>query len=186
MKVHVLFALSLLIFAPLVDASWWCFGGEPLVCNFKPTDGYTTRGRVVFRSVFDYRRWSCMVHIEANFTGLNQNSLQGWHIHQYGDVGEIDGSGTGGHFISPNNNPWRLHALPPNPRRHWGDLGNLQVTSEGTANFTGTDDIITLRGIVGRGMIIHAGRDKGIKFQPSGASGARAAQCVIGIANSAK
>lgn len=175
-----------LILASLVDASWYRWRGQPLVCNFRPTKTNSARGRVVFWNVFHYRSYRCRVYISATFSGLTPNTKLGWHIHKYGDTGEEDGTGTGGHFVSPRNSKWRFHALPRNPRRHWGDLGNLYVTPNGTAAFKGIDNTIRLRGIIGRGMIIHARVDQGLSEQPSGAAGPRVAQCVIGIANPQK
>ena len=91
-----------------------------------------------------------------------------------------NGKSTGGHFTNPRLEKTR-HGLPDKPLRHWGDLGNLEVRSDGFARVRLIDDQITLQGILGRGMIIHATQDKGT--QPSGDAGTRMAQCVIGYRN---
>lgn len=67
--------------------------------------------------------------------------------------------------------------------RHWGDFGNLHADKSGNARYDRVDSVITLRGIVGRGITVHAENDKGASAQPSGGAGARIAFCVIGFAN---
>lgn len=110
--------------------------------------------------------------------------MHGFHIHTYGDVSVDTGTAAGGHFADPRGSA-RSHGYPDSRMRHWGDFGNLVANDKGVATFDVTDRVIRLRGIVGRGMIIHAGPDMGPEAQPSGGAGAREAQCVIGIANPA-
>lgn len=120
------------------------------------------------------------MRVKARFSGLTKNTLQGWHIHESGDVSSPDGSGTGGHFTSPRGDPrFANHGFRSNFNRHWGDFGNLRVRSNGRAYASFYDPIITLQGILGRGMIVHASKDNGPTAQPSGNSGARVAQCRI-------
>lgn len=45
------------------------------------------------------------------------------------------------------------------------------------------DRIVSIRGIVGRGMVVHEGPDLGNNAQPSGGAGSRVGVCVIGIGN---
>lgn len=66
--------------------------------------------------------------------------------------------------------------------RHWGDLGNLKAV-RGVASYRNVDSVITVFGILGRGITVHAGPDRGRKAQPTGDAGARIAVCVIGVAN---
>lgn len=163
----------------------WCRRQPTLVCDFRPTAGNQANGRVIFRSTWIRRR--CRVHITASFSGLTPNTRQGWHIHAYGDIGANDGSSTGGHFTSPRNSRrFRKHGSLGSRRRHWGDLGNLVVDVHGRARVNRIDHVIRMKGILGRGMIIHALVDQGPKAQPSGAAGKRVGQCVIGFANPKK
>ena len=54
------------------------------------------------------------------------------------------------------------HGAPEDETRHVGDLGNILADSDGVASINITDDWISLNGInsiIGRGLVIHAGRD---------------------------
>jgi Cu-Zn family superoxide dismutase len=76
------------------------------------------------------------------------------------------------------------HAGPKAEKRDVGDLGNLEADKNGLARLEVTDNIISLEGpksIIGRSVIVHARADD-FKTQPPGASGARVACSVIGIA----
>lgn len=106
----------------------------------------------------------------------------GMHIHTYGDIRLPDGGSTGGHFTNPAGDD-TPHGFSANSLRHWGDLDNIYVNGEGKGVYNRVDTLITLEGIIGRGVTVHAEADKGPKFQPSGGSGARIATCVIGFAN---
>ena len=91
---------------------------------------------------------------------------------------------TAGHFPNPEGRPVD-HNLPNSNRRHWGDFGNLLANEIGEATYNRVDRLITIPGIVGRGMIVHALEDQGFEEQPSGAAGSRQSHCVIGFANPA-
>ena len=122
----------------------------------------------------------CSVRVRAWVKGLTAK-YQAIHIHQYGDISLMDGASTGGHFL----NPWGksfTHGRPGDKQRHWGDFGNL-VNRKGSAKYYRVDSVISLRGILGRAITVHAGRDKGAGSQPSGDAGSRVADCVIGFAN---
>ena len=169
---------------PRFDRYWhYCDRRRTLVCNFRPTEGNTARGRATFQ--YAWVRGRCLVQVKGKFSELTPNTQQGWHIHKYGDIDSENGSAAGGHFSAPRGRE-RPHGLPNDSKRHWGDLGNLRVNAEGEASVSQFDSVITLNGILGRGMIIHALRDQGSSQQPSGASGTRVAQCVIGIAKPEK
>jgi len=63
-------------------------------------------------------------------------------------------------------------------------LGNITSQKSGNAHLEWVDSLLTLdgaHGIIGRGIILHAGRDD-LASQPSGAAGPRVACGVIGIA----
>lgn len=158
----------------------WCEIQPPLICNLVPTTGNTVKGTVLFTPVWTARR--CRVLIKAKVEGLTKNAEHGIHSHTYGDLSTSDGKSLGGHFANPAGYPTR-HGYPDSPERHWGDFGNLKTNSEGVAVYERIDKMIRIPGMVGRGMIVHAGRDKGPIAQPSGDAGARVAMCVIGYAN---
>lgn len=155
-----------------------------LICSFRPTLGNTVEGNVSFvpefRKIRGFSR-TCFVRITANIRNLSPG-LHGFHIHEYGDVRSSDGSATADHFLNPSGTPI-LHGFPKDLKRHWGDFGNLVAGRSGVARYSRLDTVITIPGIVGRGMILHALPDQGPSEQPTGASGARQAQCVIGFAN---
>lgn len=159
-----------------------CMSQDVLVCNLIPTSGSNVTGRVLFHPTYRYR--SCAVRITANVTDL-PNRSHGFHIHQYGDLSSEIGASTGGHFVNPLGSPVP-HGYPDDEVRHWGDFGNLWVRQDapkGVAIYVRTDYVITLAGIVGRGMTVHLGKDQGPSEQPSGAAGERIATGVIGFAN---
>lgn len=120
------------------------------------------------------------VEIVAEVTGLEAGE-HGFHIHEFGDCSMADGTCAGGHF----NPTGAAHGGPNDEERHAGDFGNLKADSSGKATYKRVDKMIQLNGphsIVGRAVIIHAGRDD-LKSQPSGDAGARVGCGVIGIAD---
>ena len=157
-----------------------CSSKKPLICNLISTSGSSVSGKVLFTPVF--RKGACRVRIIANVNGLT-GRRHGFHIHTYGDTSDENGLSTGPHFSNPEGTPVE-HGSPRDLVRHWGDFGNL-VGSEGSAQYSRIDNVISLEGIVGRGITVHIGTDQGRGFQPTGDSGARVAVCVIGYANPA-
>ena len=104
--------------------------------------------------------------------------LRATHVHEKGDCSAADGSSAGGHF-NPDNHP---HALPANSPRHLGDLGNIEVSAQGTA----THDVVVPganlkegdpHSFLGRALIIHEKKDDG--GQPTGNAGGRIGCAVI-------
>ncbi len=144
------------------------------IAVLSPTTGNVTSGMVTF--VQERSEVVVTVHV----TGLQPNSVHAWHIHEYGDISGLDGETTGGHY-NPEGHP---HALPSDPDRHAGDLGNLTADASGQAHKVVRVRNITIGSkrnpIIGRGVIIHAKADDG--GQPTGNAGSRIAQGVIGIA----
>jgi Cu-Zn family superoxide dismutase len=116
------------------------------------------------------------VRVLANIFGLSPGQ-HGFHIHEKGDCSAPDASSAGGHF-NPSGEP---HAARDATSRHAGDLGNLVAGADGHALHDFLDTGISLSGatsIVGRAVVVHAGRDD-LKTQPSGVAGARGAGGVI-------
>lgn len=126
------------------------------------------------------------VNIHIRITGLNKNSLHGFHIHEAGDLTEQCTS------MCAHFNPYnKTHGCPGMKDRHVGDLGNLKTNSKGEAIYSMVDDCIKLRGtkcnIIGRGLIIHADPDDcGMGNESdsltTGHAGKRIACAVIGYA----
>jgi Cu-Zn family superoxide dismutase len=139
-----------------------------------PTAGSSTSGTVTFVQNGD------KVTVTADVQGLQPNSTHAWHVHEFGDVSSTDGMATGSHY-NPEGHP---HALPTEPMRHAGDLGNLVADANGHAHLVINVDNMTIAGprnpILGRAVIVHAKADDG--GQPVGNAGGRIAQGVIGVA----
>ena len=128
------------------------------------------------------------IFINLSGPGLKPNALQGFHIHEFGDLSE------GCKSACAHYNPFgKSHGCPGMSERHVGDLGNIQVDLFGNVNYSSYDDIIQLNGeysIIGRSLIIHKNKDdcgqaQGESRQESlktGNAGERIACAVIGIA----
>lgn len=138
-----------------------------------PVGDSGVKGTVVFTQV------QGGVEVTAEISGLKPGE-HGFHVHEFGDCSAPDGTSAGGHF-NPTGAP---HGGPDDAQRHVGDLGNIKADESGNATYKRVDKMVALNGphsVVGRGIIIHAGRDD-LKSQPSGDAGARVACGVIGIA----
>lgn len=140
-----------------------------------PTEGNEASGVVVFTNTDDG------VRVQASISGLDPDSQHGFHIHEYGDCRESDGTSAGGHF-NPIGMP---HGAPTDDERHLGDLGNLQSDENGVATTDFVDTHLELNGrysIIGYAVIVHAERDD-LETQPTGDAGARIGCGIIGVAN---
>jgi len=123
-----------------------------------------------------------LVDVTIWVTGITQSpeALHGIHVHVWGDISDPAGNAAGGHFALAGE----VHACPGNESRHTGDMGNWQATA-GVINATKTFDKLILTGpnsIIGRGLIVHSGIDDCVT-QPTGMSGTRLGQAVIGVMN---
>ena len=97
------------------------------------------------------------------------------HIHEYCNCDSVDGKSSGGHW-NPTNEDHGKWGVPP---FHSGDIGNINIDENSTANFELKDLFkrwsISNPGksnIIGRAIIVHSGVDDYIS-QPSGAAGSR-------------
>jgi Cu-Zn family superoxide dismutase len=125
-----------------------------------------------------------IVTIDVNISGLNPNSLHGFHVHEAGDLTDKCTS------MCAHFNPYsKTHGCPGMKERHIGDLGNLHTNNKGQANYAFNDNCIKLRGtkcnIIGRGLIIHAdeddcGKGNNMESLKTGNAGKRIACAVIG------
>jgi Cu-Zn family superoxide dismutase len=143
-------------------------------CVLTSATGTTVTGQIYLESA------TGGVRVYGYVDNLVSGSSHGFHVHQYGDITNVNGAAAGPHY-NPTN---AIHALPPSGTRHVGDLPNLNTyDSNGRAWFDYTSDLIELEGdhsVIGRAIIIHEKADDGCT-QPTGNSGARYAQCVIGV-----
>jgi Cu-Zn family superoxide dismutase len=124
------------------------------------------------------------IRIDLNLTGLDKNSLHGFHVHEAGDLTDKCTS------MCAHFNPYgNTHGCPGMRERHVGDLGNIKTNSNGQAKYTFYDNVIKLRGtkcnIIGRGLIIHAdeddcGQGANAESKKTGNAGKRIACAVIG------
>jgi len=149
------------------------------VAVLHPTAGSKTTGTIRFEPTADGK-----VHVTGVVEGLNPNSEQAIHIHEFGDCTAADATSAGGHY----NPDCHEHGLPTQEMRHAGDLGNLKSDANGVAHLDLTVDTMTINGpknpIIGRGVIVHAKLDDG--GQPTGNAGTRVACGVVGWANPGK
>ena len=96
------------------------------------------------------------------------------HIHEKGDCSSTDGSSAGGHWNPTNHD----HGKFGSETFHMGDIGNLNADKDGTARIVFKTDKWCIgckdetKNIVGKSLIIHAGRDD-FKTQPTGNAGGR-------------
>lgn len=147
------------------------------IAILQPTEGNdATHGEIHFEALEDGN-----IRITGTVHGLKPDSYHGFHVHEFGDLSKPDGTGTGGHFNPEGHD----HSLPGHgDERHAGDLGNIVANAEGVGTLDFSIDGITLAPgktcILGRGLIVHAGKDDG--GQPAGNAGPRIAQGVIGVA----
>ena len=125
------------------------------------------------------------VKIDLNISGLNPNSLHGFHVHEAGDLTDNCIS------MCAHFNPYgNTHGCPGMVKRHVGDLGNIKSNNKGEARYTFYDNVIKLRGtkcnIIGRGLIIHededdCGKGGNAESLKTGNAGNRIACAVIGF-----
>lgn len=116
------------------------------------------------------------VLVNAEVGGLEREGPHGFHVHQKGEC-VPDFKAAGGHF-NPRETP---HACPPDPERHAGDFGNMEVI-EGTGRLEAESELIAVTpgetSIVDRAVIVHNGADDCVS-QPTGDAGSRYACGVI-------
>jgi Cu-Zn family superoxide dismutase len=122
---------------------------------------------------------------------LQRQAVYGVHVHTYGDLSDrAAASATASHFdpLATGHHDFPNSSTP----HHAGDMGNTDLSTvvNGKLWYLKTIDTgMTLaqtanhESIIGRGLIVHEDEDQGPSAQPTGASGARHAQCVIGIAS---
>jgi Cu/Zn superoxide dismutase len=114
-----------------------------LLATMQPTTGNAAvNGSVWFRpSALQSGR----VEVYARFAGCEPGKLYGFHIHNYGDWSNADGTSAGAHWT---NNPNAVHALPDEwwVTRLAGEMGNVLCSSDGQIYFNRHFDLILLGG----------------------------------------
>ncbi|KAJ1545704.1 hypothetical protein HK096_006083 [Nowakowskiella sp. JEL0078] len=141
-----------------------------------------------------------VVFIDISISGLNPNSHFGLHIHNWGDITDRNAGLLSGAHFNPTN---KSHACPlisgfestfdkvaqgiSGGQHHVGDIlpgGYIFSDNSGSAKlripgpYLSLDDL-TINFIVGRTVVVHSTFDD-CATQPTGNSGARLAQGVIG------
>lgn len=119
------------------------------------------------------------VRVTGELTGLEPNTLHGFHIHANGDCSAPDAKSAGPHY-NPED---RRHGRAGTGPHHAGDIPNQVANGEGAAPIDEIIHDVTLgtgsdTDLVGRAVIVHADPDD-YTSQPSGAAGARIACGVI-------
>lgn len=158
--------ISLIPCVPLIAAcASMQSAGPSASAVVRPASGSQVHGSVRFTQV-DTR-----VRVDADLSGLSPG-LHGFHIHEKGDCSAADAMSTGGHF-NPNV---KKHGPPESAERHGGDLGNLTADASGNAKLSLAVAGISVGkgpdGVIGRGIIVHAGQDD-LKTDPTGNAGGR-------------
>jgi Cu-Zn family superoxide dismutase len=131
------------------------------------------------KGTLHFRKAANGVRVQGTISGLTPGS-HGFHVHEFGDCSAPDFTSAGGHF-NPTGEP---HGAPDAPKRHEGDLGNIQAGADGSVNVDYTDSRLDFDGddsVLGRGVIVHEKADD-LKTQPTGDAGGRLACGVIGAA----
>jgi Cu-Zn family superoxide dismutase len=155
------------------------------IVKLSPIQGSSISGAVVIQLVDD------ALSVSGVITGLQVSTSHGIHVHTNGDIRDsLSANNTGSHFSFLG----QVHGLVNNASRHTGDLGNIISDSNGVAAFNilvplvgvAPDRALTLlaqaSSAIGRAIIVHALADDGFT-QPSGGSGSRIGQGVIGYAD---
>uniref|UniRef100_A0A3G9CM21 Superoxide dismutase [Cu-Zn] n=1 Tax=Laqueus rubellus TaxID=93892 RepID=A0A3G9CM21_LAQRU len=171
-------------------------------CQLEPSTGLPPEQRIVrgavsfsqqcrLRYSWKWGRevWFCsnlLVSVTVDGLPLDGSIDHGFHVHEKGDLSTGCGS-TGGHFNPEGVN----HGAPGDRIRHVGDFGNLRQNNVGSIKETFHDSRAVLfssrNNIIGRAIVIHAGKDDlgtggDAGSRASGNAGARLACCVIGYA----
>ena len=140
------------------------------VVVLKQTKGNKVRGQITFKEV------NGVTQVRGRVNGLTPGE-HGFHIHEYGDLRSMDGTAAGGHFNPEGKDHGGLHS----EERHVGDLGNITADENGLAKVKVDVEGLKVHFILGRSIVVHAGKDD-LKSQPSGDAGPRVAVGVIGVA----
>ena len=178
MEKYYIYIIALSILLILVFYLYNTMNNKPVYAIAVFSD--TIKGTVKFTEDLNNN----VVVIDLNLSSLKSNSLDGFHVHEAGDLTDKCTS------MCAHFNPYgKTHGCPGMSERHVGDLGNIKTNSKGEAKYSFYDNVIKLRGsksnIIGRGLIIHEDEDdcgKGgdAESLKTGNAGKRIACAVIG------
>lgn len=155
--------LSLLVCSAALVAS--CTTTKNYTINSK--SGTNTQGTAQFTQS------GKMVSMDMNVYKLTPG-IHAVHVHEKGDCSATDASSAGGHWNPSNDQHGKWGA----EHYHMGDIGNLMADKDGTARIMFKTDKWCIgcndpsKNIVGKSIIIHAGKDD-FKTQPTGDAGGR-------------
>jgi len=153
-----IFLVILIIFAVVVYLWWLEKGGvEKAICVIKGDKDDKING------VVHFEKTNFGTHIYGKITGLDEGK-HGFHIHTYGDISKGCES-LGGHYNPLDKDHGDRvkvgedgkHSV--NLDRHVGDLGNIEANSRGESVFDFYDTLINIDDIIGRSIVVHAGKD---------------------------
>jgi superoxide dismutase, Cu-Zn family len=122
--------------------------------------------------------------VEYLINGL-KDGLHGFHVHEYGDL--TDGCKSTCSHYNPTN---KSHGGRNSKERHVGDLGNISsLNNISKGHFYDSEislDIKSIKCIIGRAIVIHAGKDdlgrgKNEESKKTGNAGSRVACGIIGF-----
>lgn len=148
--------------------------GQEVIVELEPKNGSDLSGTVVFTEEGDE------VVMTAKIYGLEAGP-HAIHLHEEGDCSAEDASSAGGHW-NPTDEPHGQWG--DEDGFHRGDIGNIEIDSEGVGNITFSTDLWCIgcddetRDILGQAVIVHRGVDD-YSSQPSGAAGMRVGCGVI-------
>ncbi|UII31398.1 superoxide dismutase family protein [Fulvivirga ulvae] len=140
---------------------------EMAFADIHSASGSTLTGKATFTNTGNER-----VKFELNVENAKPGS-HAVHIHEKGDCSAKDAKSAGGHW-NPTN---EKHGKRGNPPFHKGDIGNMEVDTDGKGSMSMTIegwciDGDSLCSIIDKAVIIHTGADD-FTSQPSGAAGDR-------------
>ncbi|KAJ3069178.1 hypothetical protein HK102_006980 [Quaeritorhiza haematococci] len=167
-----------------------------------PTANSTVRGTIEFRTGFGADEGEG-TRIRVDLRGLERYGRYGLHVHAFGrthpfitsfstqDISDPAAANQFGHY-NPTNQPHGCPTFEDSDDDHYihvGDLGTIEADGNGEISnvvighsYVVSVDPLDPGFVVGRGVVLHAQRDDCVS-QPSGDSGARLSQGVIGWAS---
>lgn len=152
--------------------------GALAACGDKTTTTTATlnnpNGQSVGTVSFSQTGFTNPVAVTITVTGLPAGP-HGVHVHDVGKCDPPDFMSAGGHF----NPTAAMHGDPAGTSHHTGDLGNLQVGTDGAGTLSAMSTQMSLDSanagyVVGHAFIVHANPDD-LTTQPTGNAGARLA-----------
>lgn len=142
-----------------------------------------TKGNEKVTGVVRFTQTADGVRVLAEVAGLVPNSKHGFHIHEFGDLSDMEkGASLGGHF-DPAHSGHHGKPVDDAKTRHGGDMGNLAANETGKAYLEVVLKEVSIAGvhaILGRGLVVHEKEDD--FGQPVGNAGGRIGVAVIGVA----